>query len=80
MSLSEKILRMQPSLKENYCAYQAMYDSLKPADQKALDEAWNKGYSANVVLSALRSEGIKSSNEAIRRHRTGACKCPPTKS
>jgi hypothetical protein len=58
------------------CAYMAMYNSLTPADQKALDDAWTKGYSANEVLMALRKEGVKSSNEAIRRHRIGGCKCP----
>ena len=76
MALADKLNELAPSLKENYCAYQAMYDALKPEDQKALDEAWAKGYSANVVLSALRAEGIRSSNEAIRRHKQGACKCP----
>jgi hypothetical protein len=43
--------------------------------KKALDEAWAKGYSANIVLAALRQEGIKSSNEAIRMHKQGLCKC-----
>lgn len=76
MTLADKLKELEPESKENYCAYQAMYDSLKPEDKKALDAAWAKGYSANVVLSALRAEGIKSSNEAIRRHRQGACKCP----
>ena len=76
MALADKLASMNNTLKENYCAYKTMYDSLKPEDQKALDEAWAKGYSANVILNALRSEGIKSSNEAIRRHRMGACKCP----
>jgi hypothetical protein len=53
-----------------------MYDSLTPENQKALDEAWAKGFSANLILSALRAEGIKSSNEAIRLHFKGLCKCP----
>ena len=61
------------------CAYVIMYKALAPEDQKALDQAWAKGYSANEVLMALRKEGIKSSNEAIRQHRIGACRCPKTK-
>jgi len=77
MSLADKIEnavqeRTKPS---NYCAYQAMYDALSPENKKALDDAWTKGYSANIVLTALRSEGIKSSNESIRAHRNGLCKC-----
>ncbi len=59
-----------------YCPYQVMYEALNSEDQKALDDAWAKGYSANTILMALRAEGIKSSNEAIRTHRKGMCKCP----
>lgn len=79
MSLADKITKLDFTLKENSCAYMTMYNALSTLDKKALDNAWAKGYSANVILSALRSEGIKSSNEAIRRHRIGACKCPQTK-
>lgn len=79
MALSDRLNEMDKTTKADFCAYQAMYDSLSDADRKALDEAWAKGYSANVVLMALRSEGIKSSNESIRRHKMGACKCPKTK-
>jgi hypothetical protein len=78
MALADQLKSMDRTRKENYCAYQVMYDSLKPEDRKALDEAWAKGFSANVVLMALRAEGIRSSNEAIRRHRIGACPCPKT--
>jgi hypothetical protein len=75
MALADKLASMDRTRKKNYCAYQEMYNSLSPTDRKALDEAWAKGYSANVVLMALRSEGIKSSNEAIRRHKLGGCAC-----
>ena len=79
MALSDKFKELDKTVKENYCAYQEMYDSLSEVDRKALDDAWAKGFSANVVLMALRSEGIKSSNESIRRHKMGACKCPKIK-
>jgi hypothetical protein len=76
MTLANKLEAIKTKrVKKNPCAYMAMYESLSPADQKALDAAWAKGYSANEVLMALRSEGIKSSNEAIRRHKMGACGC-----
>tara|TARA_R110000868_G_scaffold138395_1_gene352509 strand:+ start:848 stop:1090 length:243 start_codon:yes stop_codon:yes gene_type:complete len=68
-------VEVKKAAKENFCAYQVMYDSLSKEDQKALDEAWAKGYSANVVLMALRQEGIRSSNESIRRHKESLCKC-----
>ena len=78
MSLADQLASMEKNL--NNCAYKKMYDALSSADKKALDEAWLKGFSQNTVLMALRSEGIKSSNEAIRRHRIGACPCPKNQS
>jgi TRAP-type C4-dicarboxylate transport system substrate-binding protein len=77
MPLADKIeeLLIEKNKPNNFCAYKAMYDALAPKDQKALDEAWQKGYSVNIVLTALRAEGIKSSNESIRAHRKGMCKC-----
>jgi len=77
MSLADKLSNAANRRKpDTFCPYQFMYDNLTPENKKALDDAWAKGLSANVILSALRSEGIKSSNEAIRAHRNGVCKCP----
>lgn len=78
MALKDKIEELNKSKLRNelYCPYKTMYDALSPENKKALDDAWAKGYSANIILSALRSEGIKSSNEAIRSHFKGLCKCP----
>ena len=78
MSLADRLTesaskRQKP---DNYCAYQTMYEGLTADNRKALDEAWAKGYSANIVLMALRAEGIKSSHESIRAHKNGMCKCP----
>jgi hypothetical protein len=80
MALADQLKSLDRTQPKTYCAYQEMYNSLSTADRVAIDEAWAKGYSANVVLMALRAEGIKSSNEAIRRHRIGGCKCPKTTS
>lgn len=81
MALAKKLQEIGESRRNgtNICYYKKMYDSLTPEDQKALDEAWAKKYSANEILMALRAEGIKSSNEAIRRHRIGACGCQEKK-
>jgi hypothetical protein len=79
MALSDKIQEQVGSrarLVSTYCPYQALYDSLPKDDQKALDDAWAKGYSTNIILNALRAEGHKSSNESIRAHKNGMCKCP----
>lgn len=78
MALADRLNDLQnvKTRKTQACPYMLMYDSLTPENQKALDDAWAKGFSANLVLSALRAEGIKSSNEAIRLHFKGLCKCP----
>lgn len=78
MALADRLneLHKVKTRKADFCPYMAMYDSLTPENRKALDEAWAKGFSANLILSALRAEGIKSSNEAIRLHFKGLCKCP----
>jgi hypothetical protein len=78
MALVKQLQKIAES-RNKYCAYKKMYDSLTPEDQKALDEAWAKKYSANEILMALRAEGIKSSNESIRQHRIGACDCQEKK-
>jgi len=77
MSLADKIENAAKERNKpiNICAYQIMYNRLSLEDKKAVDEAWKKGYSANIILGALRAEGIKSSHESIRAHRNGFCKC-----
>lgn len=77
MSLADKLKELQASKsrQDDYCPYKTMYEGLSPENRKALDDAWAKGLSANIVLAALRAEGIKSSNEAIRAHKKGICKC-----
>ncbi len=59
-----------------YCAYQEMYNNLNKDDQKALDVAWEKNYPTNLIVQALRSEGLKCSSDTIRLHRNGTCRCP----
>jgi hypothetical protein len=78
MSLADKINEQVASRKKTrigYCAYLSLYESLSKDDQKAIDDAWAKGYSINIILSALRADGHKSSNESLRAHKNGTCKC-----
>ena len=63
-------------LLSNQCAYKSLYDSLSEADQKTLDDAWEKNYPVNLIVQALRSEGHKCSSDTIRIHRNGTCRCP----
>jgi hypothetical protein len=76
MGLADKISKINNDLHGGICVYQKMLNEMPEDERKALDEAWKKEISQRVILQALRSEGYKTSNEAIRAHRTGVCKCP----
>lgn len=77
MALSETLDTLRelrtPGLK---CPFKTLYDSLNQDDKKAIDNAFEKGYSLNIIMRALRSEGYKTSNESISAHRRGTCPCP----
>ena len=74
MALSDKFAELtNVNIK---CAYIMLLENMKEEDRIALDEAWKKGISQRIILRALRSEGYKTSNEAMFNHRTGNCKCP----
>lgn len=75
MALSDKLEEVN-DLVIPKCPYQTMVNNMNEADRIALQAAWDKGYSQRVILRALRSEGYKTSNEAILAHRTGQCRCP----
>jgi hypothetical protein len=78
MGLADKIneqVAARKRMRVGFCAYQTLYESVSKEDQKAIDDAWEKGYSINIILSALRSDGHKSSNESLRAHKNGTCKC-----
>lgn len=74
MGLSDKLTELTSV--NTKCAYIMMLESMKEEDRIALDKAWEKGISQRIILRALRSEGYKTSNEAILNHRSGNCKCP----
>jgi hypothetical protein len=52
------------------------FTSLKKKIKKALDDAWAKGYSVNIILSALRVGRYQSSNESDKSASKEFCKCP----
>jgi len=74
MALSDKLTEL--TTVNTKCAYIMLLENMKEEDRIALDEAWKKGISQRIILRALRSEGYKTSNEAMFNHRTGNCKCP----
>ena len=78
MSLEKLINEIASKTKNHspYCAYQLTLDSMTEKDRKALDAAWEKNISANIVVKALRASGYKATAESIRAHRRGMCRCP----
>ena len=78
MSLEKIIEEMVAKTKNHspYCAFQITLNAMTEKDRKALDAAWEKGISANIIVKALRASGYKATAEAIRTHRRGVCKCP----
>lgn len=78
MSLGKTLEEIMKSSKRNskVCSYQVMYNNLPPADQKALDAAWDIDMPLSLVVRALRQEGVKTSSDSVRAHRKGLCKCP----
>ena len=78
MSLDKALEELAAKQKgfSNFCSYQMTLNALSEKDRKTLDEAWAKGYSANIIVKALRAEGHKATAESIRSHRRGLCKCP----
>lgn len=78
MSLEKTLLDLASKQKgfSQFCSYQMTLNAMPDKDRKALDEAWAKGFSANIIVKALRAEGYKATAESIRAHRRGVCKCP----
>ena len=78
MSLEKKLEELASVQKpySKFCAYQMIVNNMSEKDKKALDDAWSKGFSANIIVKALRAEGYKTTPESIRLHRRGMCKCP----
>lgn len=75
MALADKIEKIQNQVLGTKCVYQIMIDAMPEQDYKALQNAWDKNISQRIILAALRSEGYRTSNEAIANHKSGNCKC-----
>lgn len=58
------------------CAFQALYDRLSEADQKAIDGAIVRKIPTSIIVKALRQEGHHTSSDSARAHLKGECRCP----
>lgn len=57
------------------CAFQALYDRLPEADQKAVDSALKRAVPVSIIVKALRQEGHQTSSDSVRGHLKGQCRC-----
>jgi hypothetical protein len=78
MALGHTLQELMENSKKTslYCTYQTLYNSLSPEDKKALDAAWKVNMPISLIVRALRQEGHKMSNDTVRLHSKGQCKCP----
>jgi hypothetical protein len=77
MALSETLDQYASrTRRSNGCAYMALYNSLSKEDQRAIDKAWERDIPLSLIVKALRQEGHKTSQDSLRAHRRGECKCP----
>lgn len=76
MVLSERLQGLKPrTRKDNECAYMTLYKSLSKEDQRAVDDAWARDIPTSLIVNALRQEGYQTSNDSLRAHRRGDCRC-----
>lgn len=62
--------------RSEYCAWQALMLRLSEKDKAAIDKAIERGVPFSVIIKALRKEGHSTSNDSLRQHMKGVCKCP----
>ena len=80
MVLYERLESLNKTTKKTgICAFQALYESLSKVDQKAIDAAFEIKMPTSLIVKALRQEGHKTSNDSLRAHLKGQCKCPRQK-
>lgn len=60
------------------CRVRVISADLEPQEVKDLDDlmADTENYEGAVIAEALRNRGYEIDDEALRRHRRGACGCP----
>lgn len=77
MALKDTLETLANSIKvSDKCAFRALYERLPEADQKALDNAINKGIPVTIMVNALRQEGYATSSDSFRAHLKERCRCP----
>jgi hypothetical protein len=79
MGLKDRLAEIQTAssrIHNEYCAFQNMLLALNPEDKKAVDDAFARNIPTRLIIAARRKEGIKTSSDSMRLHRSGRCKCP----
>ena len=75
MDLESAIAKHQPDRIKDVCVVKALLERLDEKNRQALQSAIDKGVPNHIICKALRAEKLKMSEESLRLHKAGACKC-----
>jgi len=78
MDINAAIAKHQPNRPNNICPVKGLLSRLDDKNRKALQEALDKNIPNHIICKALRSEGLKMSEESLRLHKIRDCKCATT--
>ena len=75
MDLESAIAKHQPDRVKDVCVVKALLERLDEKNRQALQTALDRGVPNHIICKALRAEKLKMSEESLRLHKAGACKC-----
>jgi len=75
MDLEAAIAKNQPERIKDICVVKLLLERLDDQNKKALQNALDKNIPNHIICKALRAEKLKMSEESLRLHKAGACKC-----
>ena len=75
MDLENAIQKMQPARSAKDCVVAVLIDQLDETNRKAFLSAMERNVPVYLLTKALRSEGLRMSEESLRSHKAGICKC-----
>lgn len=77
MSLEDTLKELTTTTRRSeYCAWQALMLRLSDKDRTTIDKALERGVPFSIIIKAMRKEGHSTSNDSLRQHMKGLCKCP----
>lgn len=57
------------------CSWQVLMNNLSEKDCAAIEKALERKIPYSIIVKALRTEGHNTSNDSMRAHQKGTCRC-----